>query len=252
MLGSRKYKLKANNCWKAIFLVCLSMAIALGWYFHFKDTVSYPEREESVTSPIMTSSVEISRGDTSRQQVIFTFDCGSGDVSVSKILAVLAKHKVKGTFFMTGRFIEQYPDSVKRIAIAGNEIFNHTYDHPYLTKMSDEEIADELNKADMILKSAVGVSSKPFFRPPYGDRDERVRKVAAENGYEDVYWSIDAHDWMTDATEEVVKERILSNIAPGNIYLMHVGDTITGSILDEVFTSIELRGYKIVSLTQGL
>ena len=103
-------------------------------------------------------------------------------------------------------------------------------------------------------KPCVGFSSRPYFRAPYGARDLQVLKVAANNGYQSVYWSVDALDWKETQGETAnqVKARILSSVAPGVIYLMHVGDTITGTILDEVFTTIESRGYKIVSLTQGL
>jgi len=57
---------------------------------------------------------------------------------------------------------------------------------------------------------------------------------------------------MSDKTETQTKERIYLNLKPGAIILMHMGDNITGNILDEVFTYIENQGYKIVSLSQGL
>ena len=63
---------------------------------------------------------------------------------------------------------------------------------------------------------------------------------------------LDALDWMTDKTAEQVKQRIYSNLKNGAIILMHVGDDITGNILDEVFTYIENQGYKIVSLSEGI
>jgi len=226
------------------------------------------------------SSAEIVHGDTSKRQVIFTFDGGSGVQSGTEILEVLAKHRVKGTFFLTGKFIDENIDFVRSIAGSGGEIFNHTYDHPYLTTLTDAEIVAELNKMNDVLISTLAsttsstttfksldnsnttsvddstkiTSAKPFFRAPYGDRDERVREVAAKNGYQDVYWTVDARDWeeSTGETDVGVTDRIIANLKPGNIFLMHIGDRITGRILDRVFTTIENRGYKIVSLTQGL
>jgi len=197
---------------------------------------------------------EITHGDTSKKDVIFTFDGGGGIQSGDKILEVLAKHHVKGTFFLTGKMVATNPDLVKRIAAAGNEIFSHTYDHPNLTMISNDQIGSELAKFENILQATVGISPKPYFRAPYGARNSRVLAVAAKYGYQSVYWTVDARDWMKSPQENPakVKERILSSVAPGNIYLMHVGDTITGQILDSVFTAIEARGYKIVSLTQGL
>ena len=197
---------------------------------------------------------EITHGDKSKKEVIFTFDGGDGAQSGNKILETLAKHHVKGTFFLTGKMIENHPDLVKQIAAGNNEIFSHTYDHKDLTKLSDSDIENELTKYDNLLIATVGTSSKPYFRAPYGARNAKVLSVAAEIGYESVYWTVDARDWMEPQgeTPTEVENIILSSLAPGNIYLMHIGNNITGDILDDMFTKIESKGYVIVSLTQGL
>lgn len=195
---------------------------------------------------------EVVRGNKNKKQIIFTFDGGGTTASADKILEVLKKHKVKGTFFMTGQMVKEHPDFIKKIVAEDYEIFNHSYNHPYLTEVSDEKIKEELQKMDGVLFSTAKVHSKPFFRPPFGDRDERVLRVAKSLGYQSIYWTVDAMDWQEWETDETVKKRILNSLDNGNIYLMHVGDKITGNILDEVFTEIEDRGYKIVSLTEGI
>ena len=211
-------------------------------------------RVPAVVTERATSVKEITRGDVTKRQVIFTFDGGSGAQSAQSILKTLAAHHVRGTFFLTGRFIEANPEIVKQIAEAGHEIFNHTYDHPHLTDVSDEDIAKELNSMEDMLMNTTGHKSGPFFRPPYGDRDGRVLNQAFKDGYQSVYWTVDAGDWEESEgmTAVEVEDKILNSLAPGNIYLMHIGDTITGNILDGVFTKIENQGYRIVSLTQGL
>jgi peptidoglycan/xylan/chitin deacetylase (PgdA/CDA1 family) len=197
---------------------------------------------------------EITHGNISKKEVIFTFDTGSTNESGDKILEVLAKHHVKGTFFLTGKMLENNLDFIKRVAVAGHEIFNHTYDHTDLTTLSDNKIGEELTKVENLLQVAVGTSPKPYFRAPYGARDARVLTTATKYGYQSVRWTVDALDWKDKKGEKAsqVKKIILSSLAPGNIYLMHVGDITTGAILDDVFTSIESKGYRIVSLTQGL
>ncbi len=224
-----------------------------------------------IAVPAFIFAREITHGDTSKKQVIFTFDGGSGLQSGKKILEVLANHHVKGTFFLTGKFVEKNADFVREIVSGGHEIFNHTYDHLHLPTLTDGEIVAELDKMDRIFTrivsstsrsmsasvadaTAVSVSSKPFFRAPYGDRDERVADIAFKAGYHGVYWTVDARDWeeSTGITAANVTHRIVSSLAPGDIYLMHIGDNITGEILDDVFTTIEKRGYKLVSLTQGI
>ena len=197
---------------------------------------------------------EIVWGDRSEKQVIFTFDGGSTDESGEAILSALKKHNVKGTFFLTGKFVEKNQELVKNISAEGHEIFNHTYSHPDLTALSDELIEDELLRMETIVKNLTGKSTKPYFRPPFGARNERVYATALRAGFQPVYWTIDALDWKEGRgiDAEDVKHRILLNLAPGAIYLMHVGDTLTGAVLDEVFTEIEARGYFLVSLTEGV
>jgi peptidoglycan/xylan/chitin deacetylase (PgdA/CDA1 family) len=227
-----------------------------------------PKPETPVPTPTQTkwarSSKEIDRGSTEKKQIILTFDGGDGTQSAEKILEALAKHQVKSTFFLTGNFVRKNQDLVRRIALSGHEIFNHSYSHPHLTELKDQNIVKELNRMDRILRAVLSASSSipfeystsshPYFRAPYGDRDERVIKAAFSAGYQSVYWTIDGRDW--EETEGMsaaeVENLILGTMAPGNIYLMHVGDNITGDILDRLLTSIESRGYKVVSLTEGL
>jgi len=245
----------ARTSKKNVRYVLAIVALAIIGASIISGAVSY----EQVSVPVKTifkpaPSSEIVYGDRSKKQIIFTFDAGDSDRSAHGILLVLAKHHVKGTFFMTGKFIEANPALVRQIASDGNEIFDHTYDHKDLTTLTNVQIDAELNGMNALLASTTGMDAKPYFRAPYGARDLRVRTAAAADGFQSVYWTLDARDWMESQgeTADEVRGRILSNISPGTIVLMHVGDSITASILDDVFTKIEAQGYKIVSLTQGL
>jgi delta-lactam-biosynthetic de-N-acetylase len=203
---------------------------------------------------VQMSKQEIVRGDTSKDQIILTFDAGSGIHSATKILNTLKKNNIKSTFFLTGKWAEQNPQLVRRMHDEGHEIYNHTYNHPYMTKISDGDIVNELRRTDSIVSSITGTSTKPFFRPPYGDRNAQVLDVAFREGYRSVYWTIDALDWKEEQgiTEEEVKDRIFSNITPGAIFLLHIGDNISGNILEEVILTVRSKGFEIVSLTEGL
>ncbi|MES2216702.1 MAG: polysaccharide deacetylase family protein [Patescibacteria group bacterium] len=199
-----------------------------------------------------TNFKEITHGDTSKKQVIFTFDAGSGTRSYKGILAALAKHHVKGTFFLVGKWVEQNPELARGLIAAGHEVFNHSYSHPYFTQLTADEIKTQLQKMDDVLASTTGTRTRPYFRAPYGDRDTAVLKATTDAGFQSVYWSVDSLDWREGETAETVKNRVLPNIHPGAIVLMHVGDTPTGDVLDEIFTTLESEGYTLVSLTQGL
>ncbi len=234
-----------------VFLVILS-----GFYF-------YSRSIEKDTPPLITAieipfdglvPSEITQGDASKKQIIFTFDGGEGIQSATSTLAILKKHQIKGTFFLTGKWVQNNMWLARMIHNEGHEIFNHTFDHPHLTTLSILDVQKELTDMDNRAIYITGSSTKPYFRPPYGDRDARVLASAANAGYRSVYWTIDAQDWRENEgmTENEVKGRILDNTGPGSIVLMHLGDNITGNILDEVLTTLEKRGYKMVSLTEGL
>lgn len=209
------------------------------------------------TMPVETligTPKELSRGKTDSKQVTFTFDAGSGNQSGEKILAALKLHKIKATFFVTGVWAGKNPDLLKKISAAGHEVFNHTYSHPHLTTITDEEIKTELNKANATISQLTGKTTKPYFRPPYGDRNAHVLEVAAGEGYRSVFWTIDALDWKESEgmTAAAVQKRIIDNLKPGTIYLMHVGDTITGNILSDTLDKISNAGYTVVSLSQAV
>ncbi len=210
--------------------------------------------QTSTPTPVAvhTDFKEITHGDTSRKQVIFTFDAGSGTGSYEGIMAALAKHHVKGTFFLVGKWVEQNPALARRLVAEGHEVFNHSYDHPYFTQLSATEITEELQKMDDVLASTTGTHTRPYFRAPYGDRDAATIQAAADAGFQSIYWSVDSLDWREGETVTSVKNRVLPNIHQGAIVLMHVGDTPTGEVLDEIFTTLETQGYKLVSLTEGL
>ena len=221
-----------------------------------ENSLNQDNKPQQKPQPVQTATTpaEIVWANKNTKQVVFTFDAGAGAQSLDAILTILEKYNLKATFFLTGKWAEKNSEGTKKIATAGYEIFNHTYSHPYLTKISDEQIIDELTKTEVIINSLTGKIAKPYFRPPYGDRNQHARDVAAGVGYQSVYWTIDAWDWRESegVTAEQVKSRILDNLKPGTIYLMHIGDNITGQILDDVFSQILGQGYQINPLSIGV
>jgi peptidoglycan/xylan/chitin deacetylase (PgdA/CDA1 family) len=229
------------------------LALAAAFYF-----TSHTPQQHPLLGPTLYFKgkvpQEIVYGDRTKKNIILTFDGGEGNQSAEQILATLNKNGIKGTFFLTGKFVLRNQDLVKRIHAEGHEIFNHTFDHPHLTELSDTSIASELEDMDRILVGLIGSSTRPYFRPPYGDRDERVILAAAQAGFRSVYWTTDALDWeeSTGMTAAEVESRILGGLHPGTIVLLHLGDTITGKILDRLISEIRERGYTLTSLTQGI
>jgi peptidoglycan/xylan/chitin deacetylase (PgdA/CDA1 family) len=226
-------------------------------FFYIK-TLPVDKKELSqlaIPSPTPTPHTdfkEIRKVDPSKNEIVITIDAGQGERSADGILKAFSKHKLRSTFFLVGKWLEAHPLITKRIAREGHEIFNHSYSHADFTTLTAEEIKAELQKMDDALFKVAGVRTRPYFRAPFGYRNAEVNAAAAEAGFQHIYWSIDSIDWREGETGETIKKRVLDNLHPGAIVLMHIDDIPTGDIMDELLTEIEQRGYKLVSLTEAL
>ena len=196
------------------------------------------------------SAAEIDIGDTSRPLIALTFDAGGPSAPTARILDTLAKHQAHSTFFITGEWANQNPDLVRRIHSDGHEIGNHTMHHPDLQALSDQGVCTELSQAEDVISSLTGTTTRPYYRPPYGGRDNRIRALAAQIGYRSVYWTIDTLDWQTTATPDSITKTVMAHIGNGVIILMHAGSQVESATLDELMTKIEQMKYQMVTVTQ--
>ncbi len=103
-----------------------------------------------------------------------------------------------------------------------------------------------------MLSSLTGTTTRPYFRPPYGARDNRVRALAAQIGYRAVYWSIDTLDWQPTATPDSITKNVMSRINNGVIVLMHAGSQVESETLDGLMTKIEQANYQMVTVAELL
>jgi peptidoglycan/xylan/chitin deacetylase (PgdA/CDA1 family) len=216
------------------------------------ETQLQPQQKPEPVPAILPTPSEICTASRIAKQLFFTFDAGAGNDSLSGILNALEKHNAKATFFVTGAWAKANQTQLQQISSKGHEIYNHTYTHPNLTLISNSQIIDEFNSTDATVQSIIQKSTKPFFRPPYGARNKQVLDVAWSQGYRSVYWSVDTLDWQETATASSVKNKVMNNLASGNIYLMHIGSKVTGQVIDEIFNEVVSRGYKIDALSHGI
>ena len=132
--------------------------------------------------------------DTAEKKIALTFDAAWGNEDTAQILEILKKHDVRVTFFMTGGWVESYPDDVKAILAAGHDLGNHSENHKNMSQLSDAEKKEELMKVHEKVRTLTGYEMF-LFRPPYGDYDNAVVNVAKENGYYTIQWDVDSLDW---------------------------------------------------------
>jgi peptidoglycan/xylan/chitin deacetylase (PgdA/CDA1 family) len=196
-------------------------------------------------TPPSTGAAQVIRyGDTFRQVVAFTFDAGSDAGYTAMILDTLAANGLRASFGMTGKFAETYP------------LINHTYDHKSFTGTSDggggltqAQRWEELDRTGQIVHDLTGASTKPYFRPPYGDYDDSVNADVGARGYAyNVMWAVDSRGWTGIPAAEVTA-RCLQLAEPGAIYVFHVGSASQdGPALQPLIDGLRAQGYEITDL----
>jgi len=202
----------------------------------------------------------VSHGNASRRMVALTFDAGSDVGYTGEILDVLHREGVRATFSVTGLWAERNRDLLLAIAAAGHQIINHTYDHASFTGVSTntapltrDQRALELSRTEVTVYHLSGRSTRPYFRPPYGDVDASVQRDAAAAGYSTiVMWSIDTLGW-NHATADAIVERSLARAEPGAIYVMHVGsESQDAAALPRIIDGLRVQGYTFGALDDVL
>ncbi|MGA2285869.1 MAG: polysaccharide deacetylase family protein [Dehalococcoidia bacterium] len=194
---------------------------------------------------------QVQRGNSTRQMVALTFDAGADAGNTTQVLQILAANGIKASFSLTGEWSQANPGLVKAIASAGHLIMNHTQDHPSFTglstgqgPLSTQDRIAELDEADLAIRSITGKTTKPYFRPPYGDVDGSVLCDASSDGYNYVVmWTVDTLGWNGASVDQIV-QKSLSNAKPGAIYIMHVGsESQDATALQQVIDGLKAKGY---------
>ena len=176
------------------------------------------------------------------------FDDGPNLTTESKMLDVLAKHKVPATFFVIGNNItDETAENMKRAISQGCEIGNHSFTHPMMTRMDEAQVKEEVEKTSALIEHITG-ERPAFFRPPY------------INVKPEMYDWIDltficgkgCQDWEASVDKEFRREGIISNAEPGAIYLLHDfdGNEATVEALDEAIPVLKEQGYVFVTLSE--
>ena len=186
-----------------------------------------------------------------------TFDGGGNAEGVEKILQTLASNGLHATFFLTGDFMQKFPDIGARIVHNGGEVANHTVTHKDLSTLTDEEVIGEITGMQQIAEKQ-NIAVVPFFRFPYGAPTKKTITLANDLGYVAVRWTVDSLGWQgakdgRDAS--FVQKRVVEKAIPGGIALMHLGSasdrsTFDADALPEIITTLSNEGYQFVSLSE--
>ena len=197
---------------------------------------------------------ELDRLPTRKREVVLTLDAGDNAVGTWSILRTLRRRDVPATFFLTGRWARRNP----RLAGAIGRSFpvaNHTETHAHLPALSTSGVVREIRSAERAIRRLTGRDPRPIFRFPYGERDVRTIAIANRLGYVSIRWTVDTLGWMGTGGQTVpgAVRRVVANLKPGAIVLMHVGSSRDGSTIDTralpaVIDAIRARGYRFTTL----
>lgn len=161
-------------------------------------------------------------GDTSRKVVYLTFDAGYETGFLPSILDTLKANGVHASFFITRYYMKEAPQTVKRMLVEGHAIGNHTATHPaHLLKLPDARIQSEITDAAAYYKQLTGQEMMHLWRPPMGEYDDRMFKLAAGLGWKTVFWSMAYVDYEKQRGNKYAEQYVEKYYHPGAIILLH-------------------------------
>ena len=183
--------------------------------------------------------------------IAWTVDDGADPEVVRAYAEFSRRTGTRLTFFINGQYpaFRQHRDLLLPLVKSGQlQIANHTYSHAALTSLTDEQIVQELTRNDEEIRRLFGVSSKPYFRPPYGYYDARVLAAAASCGFtRPVLWYGSLADSSNISSAEVYAYAEKYALAQ-HIVIGHLNYRGVVSELDRIRALLDRRGLKTVTI----
>lgn len=189
--------------------------------------------------------------DRDDKKIALTIDAAWEDDKTAFILETLDRYDIKATFFLCGFWVEKYPDKVKAIFNAGHELGNHTSTHPHMTRLSKDQIKNELGDFENLMENITGEQTN-LFRAPYGEYNDNVILAVRELGYEVLQWDIDTVDWKPERSAQDILNTVLPNLHSGCIILAHNNGYKIKEYLPTLIQTALDQGYEFVKISELL
>lgn len=197
----------------------------------------------------------VARVETEDKVVALTLDDGPGAAYTDTVLAVLRKHDVKATFFVTGREVEANLEQARRIVTDGHELGNHSYTHPQMMFMRPERIRHEVERTDTAIRKA-GYEGKIYFRPPYAKKLFYLPWYLAQTDRTTIMWDIEPESFQEIGKDaDLIAAHVLEEVQPGSIILLHVmydSRAPSREVLPLLIDGLRKEGYRFVTVSELL
>jgi peptidoglycan/xylan/chitin deacetylase (PgdA/CDA1 family) len=192
-------------------------------------------------------------GQRDKKIIALTFDaCSTRKIGRydERIAKILVETKTAATLFLGGKWMEEHAEQTKYLAsIPFFELGNHTFRHPHLLHLSDDSVRQELARTQNILYSLTGRQAT-LFRPPYGEEDDRVVRIAASMGFTTIQFDLASGDPDSTISKERLTEYVSSMTRNGSIIVMHINGRgwHTAEALPEIMSRLRKRGFTFVTV----
>lgn len=182
--------------------------------------------------------------DPNQKVIALTFDDGPSKYT-KQIVDLLNEYEANATFFILGNKVEIYSDTLKYLLDSGNEIGNHSYNHKWLTHVTDEELLSQINTTQDIIKNTLNYTPT-LLRPTYGSVNKTIKEKV---DLEIILWNVDTLDWKYKNSNKIFKN-ILPKINDGKIVLMHDTYEYTYNTLKLLLPELKRQGYQFVTVSE--
>lgn len=194
--------------------------------------------------------------DPEKPMVALTFDDGPTRGVTDHVLDVLEKYGARATFFIIGTRIEGCEDLLCRMAAMGCELGSHTWGHGDLTVLSDREGRTSVQKSIDAIREACGYEVR-FLRPPKGNVNAGVKKLALDMNLALIFWNHSTHDFRLDSAKKVERNvfhdvETDKEIAEGDIVLLHDLRKPTNEAIENIVRRLTEEGYQLVTVQELL
>ncbi|WP_342500275.1 polysaccharide deacetylase family protein [Bacillus sp. FSL K6-4563] len=203
------------------------------------------EKKEPIPKRKIVKLPKQSAFNPNQKAIALTFDDGPNPSTTSKILTALKENKGHATFFVLGSRVQYYPDMLSKIRKGGNEIGNHSYSHPLLTRLPLKQAVKQVEETQQIIEKASGFTPT-HFRPPYGGTNGQIN--AAVN-MKVTLWDVDPEDWKY-RNSQYVASYILTHASSGETVLMHdIYDTSANAAVT-IIKELTKQGYQLLTVSE--
>lgn len=175
--------------------------------------------------------------------VFFTFNVLWEKEHLPVILDILDENDIRAVFFITGEWLKRNPHEAKAILEKGHELGNYTYSRAKLLTMPEEKVAEEIKSFNTLSRELLGFHPL-LFRPPYGEYNTRIIRIAGEQDCITLLWSINL-GMLSDTEKEYTFSRLEERLHDGAVLLFHTAYPGIAETLPDIIEFIKWKGYAI-------